>query len=329
MPQGFVDETSFEVSSGNGGAGCVSFRREKYVPKGGPDGGDGGTGGNVVFRVKTNLKTLSKIASNRKYHARNGEGGKGRRMHGKNGDDLYIDVPPGTIIKDRDTSELLHDFSEDKDGDIWVFLKGGKGGLGNWHFRTSRKQAPRYAQEGEPGQTVNVTLELNVIADIGFVGFPSVGKSSLLKELTNANPEVAPYPFTTKIPNLGMLRLSNKEVVLADIPGIIEGASHGIGLGFDFLKHISRTEALAFMVDLGEENCLETYDKLLVELEQYQPALLEKKRFIVGTKKDLDPHGEREKALREHFSDYPVVIVSIFTREGLDELKTLFLTMAK
>jgi GTP-binding protein len=329
MPQGFVDETSFEVSSGSGGAGSVSFRREKYVPKGGPDGGDGGTGGNVVFRVKTNLKTLSKIASQKKYHASNGENGKGRRMHGKNGQDLIIDVPPGTIIRDKDTNDILHDFAENIDGDTWVFLRGGKGGLGNWHFRSSKRQAPLYAQDGEPGQTVNVTLELNVIADIGFVGFPSAGKSSLLKELTNANPKVAPYPFTTKIPNLGMLRLSDKEVVLADIPGIIEGASRGVGLGFEFLKHIARTEALAFMIDLGEENFLETYDKLLIELEQYQPALLEKKRFIIGTKKDLDEEGERVALLKKRFSEYPVVIVSIFTREGLDELKMLFLTMAK
>ncbi|MDC7221957.1 MAG: GTPase ObgE [Spirochaetales bacterium] len=329
MPLGFVDETSIEVSSGSGGAGCVSFRREKYVPKGGPDGGDGGTGGNVIFQVKTNLKTLSHLSRKRKHHAKNGEGGKGRRMAGKKGEDLIITVPPGTLIRDDDTGDLLHDFSENKDGDSWIFLRGGKGGLGNWHFRSSRKQAPRYAQDGEPGQTVQVVLELNVIADIGFVGFPSVGKSSLLKELTNANPEVAPYPFTTKIPNLGMLRISEKEVVLADIPGIIEGASHGVGLGFEFLKHIARTEALAFMIDLGEENFLDTYDKLLIELEQYQPALLEKKRFIIGTKKDMDESGEAEQALRERFCDYPVIVVSIFTREGMDELKQLFLTMAK
>ncbi len=329
MPQGFVDETSIEVSSGSGGAGCVSFRREKYVPKGGPDGGDGGMGGNVIFQVKTNLKTLSHIASKRKFHARNGEGGKGRRMHGKNGEDLILDVPPGTLIRDRETDEILHDFSENIDGDSWTFLKGGKGGLGNWHFRSARQQAPRFAQDGEPGQTVQIVLELNVIADIGFVGFPSVGKSSLLKELTNANPEVAPYPFTTKIPNLGMLRISEKEVVLADIPGIIEGASHGVGLGLDFLKHIARTEALAFMIDLGEENFLDTYDKLLIELEQYQPALLDKKRFIIGTKKDMDETGEAEAALRARFNDYPVIAVSIFSRVGLDELKQLFLSMAK
>jgi GTPase len=329
MPLGFVDETSFEVSSGSGGSGAVSFRREKYVPKGGPDGGDGGTGGNVVFLVKTNLKTLSHRSRRLKYHADNGDGGKGRRMHGKNGADLILEVPPGTIVRDQDTGDILHDFSENIEGDLWVFLRGGKGGLGNWHFRSSRKQAPRYAQDGESGQTVQIILELNVIADIGFVGFPSVGKSSLLKELTNANPKVAPYPFTTKIPNLGMLRISEKEVVLADIPGIIEGASHGIGLGFEFLKHIARTEALAFMIDMGEENFLDTYDKLLIELEQYQPALLEKKRFIIGTKKDTDESGEAEEALRARFSKYPVVIVSIFTREGLDELKELFLTMAK
>jgi len=329
MSRGFVDEALLEVASGKGGAGAVSFRREKYVPKGGPDGGDGGTGGDLVFQVKSNLKTLSHLTGKRIFKAKNGDPGRGRRCHGKDGEDLIITVPPGSIIRDAETGQVYKDFDQDIDGEQWVFLKGGKGGLGNWHFRSSRKQAPRFAQDGTPAEEARVVVELNVIADIGFVGFPSVGKSSLLRELTNADPKVAPYPFTTKIPNLGVLRISEKEVVLADIPGIIEGASHGVGLGFQFLKHISRTEALAFMLDLGEEDFLKTYDQLLVELEQYEPSLLAKKRLIIGTKKDMDEDGSRVKLLNETFKDHPHVCVSIFTREGMDELKSLFISLAK
>ncbi|MDA3852134.1 MAG: GTPase ObgE [Spirochaetaceae bacterium] len=329
MPRGFVDETLLEVSSGTGGAGAVSFRREKYVPKGGPDGGDGGKGGDLVFVVKSNLKTLSHLSGNKRYKAKNGDPGRGRKCHGKDGEDLEITVPPGTIIRDGITQQVYKDFDQDLDGERWSFLRGGKGGLGNWHFRSARKQAPKYAQDGIPCQEASVLIELNVIADIGFVGFPSAGKSSLLRELTNANPKVAPYPFTTKIPNLGVLRISEKEVVLADIPGIIKGASHGIGLGFKFLKHISRTQALAFMLDLGEDNFLETYDQLLKELEIYEPSLLNKERLIIGTKKDLDEMGERGMIFEETFKSLPHIQVSIFTREGMEDLKTLFLSLAK
>jgi len=329
MSRGFVDEALLEVASGQGGAGAVSFRREKYVPKGGPDGGDGGTGGDLVFQVKTNLKTLSHLTGRRVYKAKSGEPGRGRRCHGKNGADEIVLVPPGTIIRDAETGQVYKDFDANIDGEKWVFLKGGKGGLGNWHFRSSRQQAPKFAQDGTPGEEAKVVVELNVIADIGFVGFPSVGKSSLLRELTNADPKVAPYPFTTKIPNLGVLRISEKEVVLADIPGIIEGASRGVGLGFQFLKHIARTQALAFMLDLGEEDMLETYDKLLKELEIYEPSLLTKKRLIIGTKLDMDEDRSRCKALKERFKDDPHVCVSIFTREGMDELKNIFIKLAK
>lgn len=329
MARGFVDETLLEVSSGKGGAGAVSFRREKYVPKGGPDGGDGGTGGDLIFQVKSNLKTLSHLSAKRIYRAGNGEPGRGRRCHGKKGKDTIVPVPPGTIISDSVTGQVYKDFSENKEGECWTFLKGGNGGLGNWHFRSSRKQAPKYAQEGKPAESAIVKVELNVIADIGFVGFPSVGKSSLLRELTNADPKVAPYPFTTKIPNLGMLRVSEKEVVLADIPGIIEGASHGLGLGFEFLKHISRTQALAFMLDMGEDDFEGQYEKLLVELENYEPHLLTKKRMIIGTKLDLDEDGERAMEFKRYFEDMPHVLVSIFTREGMQELKDLFLTLAR
>ncbi len=326
--QGFIDETRVEVYSGDGGAGCVSFRREKYVPKGGPDGGDGGRGGDVVFQVKNNLKTLSHLNHKHVFKGQNGEPGKGRRMHGKNGEPVIITVPPGTIVRDYHTNDILKDFSDNIDGEEWTLLRGGEGGLGNWHFRTSRKQTPRYAQPGKPGQYAELKLELNVIADIGFVGFPSVGKSSLLKALTNANPKVAAYPFTTKIPNLGMLRLGDKDVVLADIPGIIEGASHGLGLGFKFLKHISRTACLAFLIDLGEPEFTDTYTKLLVELEAYNPDLLKKKRLLVGTKLDMENARENLEKLKEMHPEHDVIAVSVFSREGLEDLKLAMLKMA-
>ena len=327
--QGFIDETRVEVYSGNGGAGCVSFRREKYVPKGGPDGGDGGRGGDVIFQVKSNLKTLSHLNHKHVYKGANGQPGRGKRMHGKDGDPEYITVPPGTLIRDYQTNEILKDFSEDNDGEEWIFLRGGEGGLGNWHFRTSRKQTPRYAQPGKPGQYAELKIELNIIADIGFVGFPSVGKSSLLKALTNADPKIAPYPFTTKIPNLGVLRMGDKDVVLADIPGIIEGASHGAGLGFRFLKHIARTACLAFLIDLGEPEFVDTYSKLLVELEAYNPDLLDKKRLLIGTKMDLESAPENLEILKRMHPEHDVIAVSVFSRDGLDDLKLSMLKMAK
>lgn len=326
--QGFIDETRLEVYSGEGGAGSVSFRREKYVPQGGPDGGDGGRGGNVVFLVKNNLKTLSHLSRKHVYRAVNGYGGKGKRMHGKNGEAIIIEVPPGTIVRDYQTNDILKDFSDNVDGEEWTFLQGGNGGQGNWHFRTSRKQTPRFAQPGMPGEYAEIKLELNLIADIGFVGFPSVGKSSLLKALTNANPNVASYPFTTKIPNLGMLRLGEKDIVLADIPGIIEGASHGLGLGLQFLKHISRTAGLAFLIDLGEEDFHDTYSKLLVELKEYNPELLDKPRMLLGTKIDLEAAKGNLEKLQGLYPEEHVIAVSVFSREGLDELKLAMLKMA-
>jgi len=326
--QGFIDETRLEVYSGDGGAGCVSFRREKYVPQGGPDGGDGGRGGSVVFQVKNNLKTLSHLNHKHSYKAQNGQPGMGKRMHGKNGDPVIIAVPPGTLVKDYQSGDVLKDFTDNVDGEEWVLLHGGNGGQGNWHFRTSRIQTPRFAQPGMPGEYAEIKLELNLIADIGFVGFPSVGKSSLLKALTNANPKVASYPFTTKIPNLGMLRLGERDIVLADIPGIIEGASHGLGLGLKFLKHISRTSGLAFLIDLGEPDFEDTYAKLLVEIEAYNPELLHKPRLLIGTKMDLEDSSENLKKLQDLYPEEHVIAVSVFSRDGLEELKLAMLKMA-
>lgn len=326
--EGFVDETTIEVSSGHGGAGCVSFRREKFVPFGGPDGGDGGRGGDVVFQVKENLKTLAHLRMRRVYKAQNGLPGGGSKMHGRDGESAYVPVPPGTIIRDKETGEVLHDFSSANDPQ-WVYLVGGRGGQGNWHFRSSKHQAPRYAQPGMPAQEAVLTVELNIIADLGFVGFPNAGKSTLLTLLTNATPKVAPYPFTTKIPNLGVMRVFDQDVVLADIPGIIEGASQGLGLGIQFLKHIARTKGLVFLIDLSEETFLDTFGTLLAELEDFSPELSTKPRVILGSKTDLDEDGSRLKALAASLPEETVLGVSSFFRDRLDEIRREFLRLAE
>jgi len=326
--EGFVDETTIEVSSGHGGAGCVSFRREKFVPFGGPDGGDGGRGGDVVFQVKENLKTLAHLRMKRVFKAQNGLPGSGQKMHGKNGEFVYVFVPPGTIVRDKATGEILHDFSADSEPQ-WTYLVGGRGGQGNWHFRSAKHQAPRYAQPGMPAQQNLLTIELNIIADLGFVGFPNAGKSTLLTLLTNATPKVAPYPFTTKIPNLGVMRVYDQDVVLADIPGIIEGASHGLGLGIQFLKHIARTKGLVFLVDLSEETYLDTFSTLMAELTDFSAELSLKPRIILGSKTDLDEDGSRLEALKASLSAETVFGVSSFHRDRLDDIRREFLRLAE
>ncbi len=322
---GFADEVYIDVASGNGGNGCVSFRREKYVPKGGPDGGDGGTGGSVIFEVRQNLKTLSHLKTKRSYKAENGETGKGKQRHGRNGADVVIPVPPGTLVKDPDTGKILRDLTDADDQ--WIIYKGGKGGKGNMHYATSRRQVPRYAQPGEPGVSARLHVELHIIADIGFVGLPNAGKSSLLSVMTNAHPKIASYAFTTKTPNLGVLRYQYKDIILADIPGIIEGASHGAGLGDKFLKHIARTAGLAIMLDLTDENILHTYEIVLNELERYAYEMLQKPRIILGTKLDLPGAGEVLEQLRSGIANEKVIGVSSFTSEGLEEVKAAFYGM--
>lgn len=326
--EGFVDETIIEVSSGHGGAGCVSFRREKFVPFGGPDGGDGGRGGDVIFQVKENLKTLAHLRMRRVFKAQNGLPGGGSKMHGKNGESVYIPIPPGTIIRDKASGEVLHDFSTGEETQ-WVYLTGGRGGQGNWHFRSSKHQAPRYAQPGMPAQESQLIVELNIIADLGFVGFPNAGKSTLLTLLTNATPKVAPYPFTTKIPNLGVMRVYDQDVVLADIPGIIEGASQGLGLGIQFLKHIARTKGLVFLIDLSEETYLDSFSTLLEELREFSAELAEKPRVVLGSKTDLDEDGSRLEALVKALPGETVLGVSSFHRDRLDEIRREFLRLAE
>ncbi len=282
----FVDSVALSISSGKGGAGCVSFRREKFVIQGGPDGGDGGKGGDVIFVVDRNCDTLSHFKGKKQLKASNGEQGYGRKKHGKNGEDLYIKVPLGTQIFNNDNGELLLDLKEEN---VNVkFLEGGKGGLGNWHFRSSTNQKPTYAQSGLEGVALNIRLELKLIADVGLVGFPNVGKSTLISVVSNARPEIANYEFTTLIPNLGVVDTDEyNSFVIADIPGIIEGASSGKGLGIQFLKHIERTKIFLFMIDLSRYTDIkEQYTVLRSELEKFSPELSNKDFAIALTKAD-------------------------------------------
>ena len=318
----FADEALIEVSSGNGGNGCVAFRREKYAAMGGPSGGDGGRGGDVVFEVRRNLRTLAHLRHKQSFRAENGHDGEGRQRYGRNGVDIIVPVPLGTIIMDADTGELVRDFTSAEGR--FVYLKGGNGGWGNIHFKSSVNQAPRQALPGKSGEMRRLKVELQVMADIGFVGYPNAGKSSLLDRFTNARPKIAPYPFTTKIPNLGVLTMGDRDIVLADIPGLIEGASGGAGLGIRFLKHVSRTAGLAFLIDLSDESYAEAFETLRRELEAFSEDLVAKKRILVGTKLDLEESGGRLDELRQRYPEEQVFGISVFSGEGLDELSQAF-----
>ncbi len=322
---GFVDETTIVVSSGSGGDGAVSFRREKFIPRGGPDGGDGGKGGDVIFAVRSNLKTLSHLKLKRIFKADNGGRGMGQKMHGKDGRDVIIPVPPGTMIRDSESGASVADLT--RDGDTYVFLRGGRGGKGNSHYATSVNQAPRYAQKGIEGESRELKAELHLIADIGLVGQPNAGKSTLLSVLTNAHPQIGDYPFTTRTPNLGLLRMSGRDVIIADIPGIIEGAAQGKGLGLKFLRHIERCAALLYLVDLSDPACAETVRVLEGELSSYAEVLTTRPRIIVGTKRELPGAEENLTVLAAAFASERVMAVSSFTHDGLDDLSAAILDM--
>jgi GTPase len=319
----FADEATIVVSSGKGGNGCIAFRREKYIPRGGPFGGDGGKGGDVIFEVRNNLRTLAHLRYAQMFRAHNGEDGTSKNMHGSKGDDIVIPVPPGTLVKNAETGQILKDFTEETGS--WIFLKGGNGGWGNTHFKSSTNQAPRIALPGKEGQEVRLQLELLLLADIGFVGFPNAGKSSLLDHFTNARPKIAPYPFTTKIPNLGMLTVGDRDLILADIPGIIEGAHEGHGLGIRFLRHIARSSALAFLIDLSDDNYLTAFPVLFSELKEFSEDLLAKPRIVLGTKLDLPETAGRLDELRASLPREKVLGISVFSREGIEEVRTEFL----
>lgn len=324
----FADETTITVSSGKGGNGCVAFRREKCVPFGGPAGGDGGRGGSVIFEVKRNLRTLAHLRYAHNFKARNGQDGSGRNKHGSDGEDVVICVPPGTILKDALTGEVIKDFGNEKDGQ-WLYLKGGNGGWGNVHFKSSINQAPRQAHPGQEGQSVELRVELQMMADIGLVGFPNAGKSSLLDAFTNARPKIAPYPFTTKIPNLGVLHADDRDIIIADIPGIIEGAAQGAGLGIRFLKHIARTAALAFLIDLSDDNWEAAFPALLHELTEFSPELVAKPRVVIGTKLDLPETDGRLEGLRSLLPNETVYGMSVFSKQGLAEVSKAFMAFVK
>jgi GTP-binding protein len=323
---GFVDETTILVASGSGGDGAVSFRREKYVPRGGPDGGDGGRGGDVVFLARANLRTLAYLKLRHRFRAEDGGAGTGKRKHGRDGRDVEIAVPPGTVLRDVATGSLLADLAHD--GDRLVLSRGGRGGKGNWHFRTPVNQAPRFAQKGAPGEERELRVELQVIADAGLVGKPNAGKSTLLSVLTNARPKVAEYPFTTRSPHLGVLRMGDRDVVLADIPGIIGGAAQGRGLGLRFLRHVERCTVLLYLVDLGEEGASETVRVLEAELAAFSAELAARPRLIVGTKLDLEGAPSRLAGLIGSFPNDRVLGISAVAHEGLDELSRAVVGMA-
>ncbi len=319
----FVDYVKIHVKAGDGGRGCVSFRREKYVPKGGPDGGDGGKGGDVILRADPHLYTLLDHRYQKTYKAEKGEHGKGKKMHGRDGEDLIIRVPVGTIVKDAETGETIADL--DTPGKEVVVAKGGRGGLGNAHFATPTEQAPRYAQPGEPGEERDIILELKLIADVGLVGLPNAGKSTLISRISAARPKIADYPFTTLTPNLGVVRVDEyRSFVVADIPGLIEGAHRGAGLGHQFLRHIERTVVLLHMVDVSDMtdgDPVDNFNKINRELEQYSKELLDKPMIVAATKIDIANKDKLER-LKKYCEDRSLSFFSIsaVTGEGINEL---------
>jgi GTP-binding protein len=321
----FVDEVDITVSSGKGGAGAVSFRREKYVPKGGPDGGDGGKGGDVILRVREDLRTLYHLKANRTMKAKNGLPGRDRNRHGADGADAVVHVPRGTVVLDSETNRTLADLTEK--GDWYMAAQGGRGGQGNARFATSTNQAPRFAQPGETGVEVTLTLHIKVIADIGLVGLPNAGKSTLLSVISNARPKIAGYPFTTLTPNLGVMQYHDRsEYVIADIPGLIEGASTGHGLGIRFLKHIERTKILLLLLDLFEQHYEEDFRTLVSELQSHSQALLDKPRLVVGTKLDA-VDAQRAASFLASSIDGEKLVISSATGKGIDELKDAVVSM--
>ena len=338
----FIDVVNFEIEAGHGGAGCVSFRREAHVPMGGPDGGNGGDGGDVIVIVDARINSFGKIKSRKKFKARDGESGRARLSDGKKGDNVIIRVPIGTVIYNEETENIIADLTED--GQSETIARGGKGGKGNKFYATSTNQAPDYAQHGLDGDKLNIRLEVKLIADIGLVGMPNAGKSSLLARLTRANPKIASYPFTTLTPNLGVCYLDyERSFIIADIPGIIEGASEGAGLGLTFLRHIERTGALVFVIDITDEDINETYLKLRKELKLYSKELIKKKSIIILNKTDMLEKKEIEEKIKsikkvinkeyknnkENYFEIPEVFaISVFSLDG-EELEKIINALYK
>jgi GTP-binding protein len=317
----FVDYVKIHCSSGNGGGGSTHFRREKYIPKGGPDGGDGGRGGHIIIRGNTQLWTLLHLKFKKHIKAGHGAHGAGNLKTGAQGKDEYIDVPLGTVARDEETGEVLFEITEE--GEERILQPGGRGGLGNNHFKSATNQTPRYAQPGEEGREGWKILELKVLADVGLVGFPNAGKSTLLSVLSAAKPEIGNYPFTTLRPNLGIVSYrDHRSFIMADIPGIIEGAHQGKGLGLRFLRHIERNSLLLFMVPADSTDIHKEYKILLNELKQYNPELLHKERILAITKSDMTD-DELRSAMEKDLPRIPYVFISSVAQQGLDKLKDL------
>ncbi|HEX3045907.1 MAG TPA: GTPase ObgE [Bacillota bacterium] len=324
----FIDQVKLFLKSGNGGSGAVSFRREKYVPRGGPDGGDGGRGGHIIFVVRSGLTTLSEYRDHRRFIAENGQPGGGVNCSGKDGVDLYLPVPPGTVIRDLETSEIIADLTEE--GSEILLLRGGRGGRGNAHFASSTRQTPQFSEKGEPGFELNILLELKLIADVGIIGFPNAGKSTLISRISAAKPKIADYPFTTLIPNLGVVTYHETSFVAVDVPGLIEGAHQGIGLGDQFLRHIERTRILIHLVDISGLSGRDPYQdfcQINEELRLFNAKLAEKPQIIAANKIDLTGapallEDFRKRLTDAQANDQPVQVypISAVTGAGINEL---------
>ncbi len=319
----FVDYIKVHIASGKGGQGSTHLRREKFVPKGGPDGGDGGRGGHIIFQGNKNLWTLFHLKFKRHFSAGHGGSGGKQTSTGADGEDIIVEVPLGTVIKDSETGAVLKEITENQEK--FIAAKGGKGGMGNAHFKSATNQTPRYAQTGLPGEEKNLTLEMKILADVGLVGFPNAGKSTLLSVLSAAKPKIADYPFTTLKPNLGIVGYRDyQSFVMADIPGIIEGAAEGKGLGHYFLRHIERNSILLFLIPADADDLRKEYDILVDELRRYNPELLDKQSIVAISKADLldqELKAEMTQVLDESFGDIPYMFISSVAQQGLDALK--------
>ena len=318
----FIDEAIITVESGSGGRGCVSFRREKHVPRGGPNGGDGGKGGDVILKSTSRRRTLFPFQLKRQFKAKKGAHGQGKQKTGRNGQDLIIEIPPGTLVKDADTSEVLKDFTAADES--YIVVHGGKGGLGNARFKTSTNRTPRYAQPGEDGQNCRLKLELKLLADVGIIGLPNAGKSTLISKISSATPKIGSYPFTTLTPTLGVVETSWSEpFVVADIPGLIEGAHQGVGLGTQFLRHIERTRILIHLIDAGiidREHPLDPFKTVNRELKSFNPQLTQKPQIVVLNKMDLPGAQETADAFMAALDAEPVILISAIKQKGVKKL---------
>jgi len=325
----FVDYVKMHLTSGNGGKGSAHLRREKYISKGGPDGGDGGRGGHIIIKANKNLWTLYHLKFRRHFKSGHGAAGGKQTSTGANGDDVFIEVPLGTVIRDTDTQKIIFEITQE--GEDRIVAQGGKGGLGNVHFKSPTRQTPRYAQPGLKGEEINITLELKVLADVGLVGFPNAGKSTLLSVVTAAKPKIADYEFTTLKPNLGIVKYRDYQTfVMADIPGIIEGAAEGKGLGHYFLRHIERNSTLLFLIPVDADDIRKQYDVLLDELRRYNPEMLDKDRLVAISKSDMlddELKAEMKKELDKEFKGIPYLFISSVAQQGLVELKDILWDM--